>query len=420
MSLEIGIATDHADLFAKLRAFLVAGENASQTLTFSGNGADGETVTIGTKTYTLQSSLTDSDGNVQLGANAEETIDNLVAAINLDDGAGTRYAASMTLHPTALAVKSSSSTLVARAKTPGTGGNALATTDTVANATWGDSTMTGGGLGAWTELDYNSTDNTAIYQAPGLSGTEEIHMGFGYVADPGTDAYALTGWMFRSYNPLLAHQSQPGHSGLGYHPVWNTSIPYWFIANGQRVIIVTKISTVYTASYLGKILPYGVPGEWPQCYYLGMPTSSNSRWSSISENFRNFWDPGNTTGSRMLNPDGNWYNVNNFYDSSGSEVSSDGTNYIWPYQAQFGTAASARTRWREIRDNVDGSRTLVPCILCGENPSTDIWGELDGTFACSGFNAASEDIIVQGGEKHLLVQNIFRTTRYYYAAIKMV
>jgi|ADGO01.1.fsa_nt_gi hypothetical protein len=263
MSLEIGTATDHADLFAKLRAFLVAGENASQTLTFAGNGADGETVTIGAKTYTLQSSLTDSDGNVQLGANAEETIDNLVAAINLDDGAGTRYAASMTLHPTARAVKSSSSTLVARAKTPGTGGNALVTTDTVANASWGDSTMTGGGLGAWTELDYNSTDNTAIYQAPGLSGTEEIHIGFGYVADPGTDAYALTGWMFRSYNALLAHQSQPGHSGLGYHPVWNTSIPYWFIANGQRVIIVTKISTVYTASYLGKILPYGSRANGP-------------------------------------------------------------------------------------------------------------------------------------------------------------
>lgn len=420
MSLEIGTATDHADLFAKLRAFLVAGENASQTLTFAGNGADAETVTIGAKTYTLQSSLTDSDGNVQLGANAEETIDNLVAAINLDDGAGTKYATSMTVHPTARAVKGSATTLVARAKTPGSGGNALATTETLSNGSWGAATMAGGGASAWTELDYNGIDNTAIYEAPGLSGTEEIHVGFGYVENPGTDAYALTGWMFRSYNALLAHQSQPGHSGLGYHPVWNTSIPYWFIANGQRVIIVTKISTVYTASYLGKILPYGVPGEWPQCYYLGMPTSSNSRWSSISENFRNFWDPGNTGGSRMLNPDGNWYNVNNFQDLGGGEINSDGTNYIWPYQAQFGTVESARTRWREIRDNVDGSRTLVPCILCGENPSTDIWGELDGTFACSGFNAASEDLIVQGGEKHLLVQNIFRTTHYYYAAIKMV
>lgn len=419
MALEIGTATDHTDLFQKLRTFLKAGGNSHAVLTFSGNAADSETVTLDSKTYTFQDSLTDVDGNVLVGADAAESIANLVAAINLDDGAGTTYAASMTVHPTVRAVKLSATEMDARAKTPGTDGDSIASTTTLANASFDDTTMSEGGDGAWTELDYDAVNLTAIYEAPGLSGTEEINFGIGVVESTGTDAYALNGWMFRAYNDTLGHKSQPGHSGVGFHPVWNTTIPYWFIGNGQRVMIVTKISTVYTASYVGKVLPYGVPGEWPQAYVMLMPGSDNTRWSSLSENIRNFFDPGNNAGSRMLNPDGNWYNVTNFQESSG-EAAFDGSNYIWPYHAAMGqNAASARTRWREIRDNVDGSRTLVPLILMGENPSADIWGELDGAFACSGFNAATEDIVMKDGEKHLLVQNIHRTSRYYYAAVRL-
>jgi hypothetical protein len=420
MAFQSGIATDHADLYAKLRAFLVAGSNSAQTLTLTGNAADTETVTIDSKTYTFQDVLTDSDSNVLIGVDASATLDNLRAAINLDPaGAGTLYAASTTLHPTARAVRGAGNTLVARAKTPGSGGDAIATTETLSNGSWGDTTMAGGGAGAWTELDYNGTDS-ALFQAPGLSGTEEIYFGFGVHADPGVDTYGLRGWMFRSHNPSLAHEVQPGHSGAGYHPVWNQPTPYWFIANAQRVIVVTKVSTVYTASYLGKLFPYGTPSEWPQPYYMSMPYNGTVRWSSVSENVRNFWDPGNHAASRMLNPSGVWWNVGNFYDDGGAEASVNGGNYIWPYQARIGTETSAVNRYRELRDNVDDNTyTLWPLVLNGENPNLDMWGELDGAYACPGFDAASEDIIVESNEDHLLVQNIFRTARYYYAAIKL-
>lgn len=423
MAFEIGTASSHTDLYAKLRAFLVAGGNAAQTLTMSGNAGDTETVTIGSKTYTFQTSLTNTDGNVLIGVDADASLNNLRAAMNLDPaGSGSLYAASTTAHPSARAVRGSVTTLVARALAPGSGGNSLATTETLANGSFGDTTMNDGGTGPWVELDYDGVGNTAIYQAPGLTGSEEIGIGFGYEANVGTDAYALTGWMYRSYNSGLGNQSQPGHSGLGYHPVWNQPMPYWFIANGQRVIIITKVSTVYTASYLGKVLMYGTPGEWPQSYYLGMPTAANTRWSSTNEAFRNFYDPGAHNGSRMLHPSGVWYNVGNFTQGSSVEVGVDGTNYIWPYAARFGADPSAAdARYRELRDNVDDSTyTLWPLVLCGENPAPDIWGELDGAYACPGFDAGSEDIIVQDNEDHLLVQNVFRTTRYYYAAIKIL
>jgi hypothetical protein len=69
---------------------------ASVTGTFTGNPTNGEAVTIAGKTYTFQSTLTNSDGNVLIGTNAATSLDNLVAAIEVGRGAGTIYAAATT------------------------------------------------------------------------------------------------------------------------------------------------------------------------------------------------------------------------------------------------------------------------------------------------------------------------------------
>jgi hypothetical protein len=60
------------------------------------NFSNQDTVIIGTKKYKFQSSLTDVDGYVLLGATPPDSVANLVAAINLSSGAGTLYAASTT------------------------------------------------------------------------------------------------------------------------------------------------------------------------------------------------------------------------------------------------------------------------------------------------------------------------------------
>lgn len=65
-------------------------------LTATGNFTDGETVTTGTKTYIFQATLTNVDGNVRIGTTTSASLDNLIAAINLTDGAGLTYAATTT------------------------------------------------------------------------------------------------------------------------------------------------------------------------------------------------------------------------------------------------------------------------------------------------------------------------------------
>jgi hypothetical protein len=112
------------------------------TITAANNALNTETITIDGKVYTFQTVLTNVNGNVLIGVDKAATLANLSAAINLGAGAGTLYAASTTLHPTVSA--NGLSPLTVTAKTAGTAGNALATTDTVTNGSWGAATLTGG------------------------------------------------------------------------------------------------------------------------------------------------------------------------------------------------------------------------------------------------------------------------------------
>lgn len=109
------------------------------------NSIDAETVTIGSKVYTFEDLLSDVDGNVHIGADAQETLGNLIAGINLDAGAGTKYATSMTGHPDVTAVAGSAvNTMVITADVAGIEGNTIDTTETLTEGSWGAATLTDG------------------------------------------------------------------------------------------------------------------------------------------------------------------------------------------------------------------------------------------------------------------------------------
>lgn len=118
--------------------------SARGTLTASANPSNNDSVTLNGKIYTFQSTLTDVDGNVLIGAAASDTIENLVAAVNLSAGAGTAYAASTTIHPTMTAVVGQADTVVFIAKTAGVAGNALTTVASGTGLSFGAATLEGG------------------------------------------------------------------------------------------------------------------------------------------------------------------------------------------------------------------------------------------------------------------------------------
>lgn len=124
-----------------------AAVKATGTLTTSTNPSDTNTVTIGSRVYTLQSSLTNVDGHVKIGASETATLLNLSRAINGTGGvAGTDYALAQTANPDVESTGATAHTVAVRALVAGVAGNAFATTDTLTQGGdgFGAATLTGG------------------------------------------------------------------------------------------------------------------------------------------------------------------------------------------------------------------------------------------------------------------------------------
>lgn len=115
---------------------------ASGTITFTGQPADGETVTIGGTTYTFKTTLS-AAYQVKIGATANETADNLRRAINDAGVEGTNYGTGTDPHPTVTATVSTNVVTVT-AKVKGAAGNSIALSKTSANITLSGANLSGG------------------------------------------------------------------------------------------------------------------------------------------------------------------------------------------------------------------------------------------------------------------------------------
>lgn len=118
---------------------------ASGIFTLTDNPSDTETVTLGSITYEFVTTLS-SANDVLIGADLEETLDNLEAAINGGAGEGTTYGSGTTPNTAATAENGVPTVgqLTATAISPGTSGNSIASTETCADGSWGDTTLDGG------------------------------------------------------------------------------------------------------------------------------------------------------------------------------------------------------------------------------------------------------------------------------------
>lgn len=268
----------------------------------------------------------------------------------------------------------------------------------------------------WTENRYDGTNKRLEVTGPGLDDAQEINVNLNLYENVGADTFAIGVRMSPDWQAGLAYNAQTNQSVETFHPIWNASMTYWFIGSKARAIVITKVSTVFSAMYVGRFLPYGSAGEYGLPWYVGGTVqASSTRWSSTSESSRNFWDP---TTCYLMDPGGAWRLVRNFYENTGEQAEYSYIN-VWPYLGSITSNQSASARFRELRENVDGTYPLFPLILHGGNPNYEIYGELDGVYAIPAFSAGSEDTITIGGDTYLVVQNLHRTARYYYAAVKL-
>ena len=141
--------------------------------------AGGDTVTVGSQTYTFVTALssTPTANEVLVGATEAASLTNLANAVNGGSGAGASYGSPTVANPSASALATPTSiTFTALAR--GTTGNSVATSETGASNTFVSPDLGGGTAGSVNDLS-NITDataalatiNTAIQSVAALRGT---------------------------------------------------------------------------------------------------------------------------------------------------------------------------------------------------------------------------------------------------------
>jgi len=193
-------------------------------------------------------------------------------------------------------------------------------------------------------------------------------------------------------------------------PLYQNAIDYWFVANNRRFIVIAKVSTVFTSMYGGFILPYATPREYPYPIFIGATTGvQNFRFSKDNYSVGGFYDP--SIGAAYIRHfDGSWLNCGNYKDIAGNKTRSPGAAYIWPYRSGYHGG---------IINNIDGSYTLLPCVVLSRLNDGNVYGELDGVFACSGFANSAENTVTINSVTYVVIQTVNRTNIDDYVCIRL-
>lgn len=290
--------------------------------------------------------------------------------------------------------------------------------------------VTSGALGAqaWTAL--RNISGEKILQGPGLAGTDQIFVGMKAFSDVPTDYYDW--WLsgFTGYTSANSFETQPGahHTGIGAGqsgpilPLWNGTIPYWLQADGRKIILVAKVSTVYVHMYLGLLeFPYASPGQFPYPLFIGGSLAFNGginltspylRWSYTGTEIHAWWRGRSATSTardhagRLRLPDGSYMG---FGEDYGWAATSRG--YLHPFSSGF----------EDMRPNMDGSYPLFPLAFAGiaSDGSENAYGEIQQVCAMPGYANASESVVTVGSDSWIAFQNIFRTDKKGYAALHL-
>lgn len=189
-TVTIGIAGEGQKVYTFKTALTEA--KAVQTITTTGNFAEGEVVSIGDVSYTFKATP-DVPYSVDIGASAAISLDNLKQAINNGDtiggneGEGTNYGTGTNPHPLVEATTNGASTQVVQALSVGTQGNKIGVAVNGASATWGAANLAGGVDPVENEVLIGASADAAL---DNLKSAINASAGAGSTYSTGTDAHS--------------------------------------------------------------------------------------------------------------------------------------------------------------------------------------------------------------------------------------
>jgi hypothetical protein len=394
MSCLIGTATDVGDLVDKLNAFLNLGHALDPQYAGVGNGTISNLIgTASTINETITCTATDATHFTVVGSTSGALGTATV---------GTPFTCAVA-HFTIVA-----------------GGTAWVAADTISFV------MTL----PWTTLRGSAGQNY-IWSAPGNDGLANIIVGVLRFASAAGDYDNLQLMGAFGFDSGQDFWHQPSGNTEEYVALFRVgSMPFWFSANGRRVVIVVKVNTTYQSVYLGFINAYASPLQYPYPLAIGgsmswgpavfhnAPPVDDPRWrwsytgaemSAFPKAWSNNSAQDGNAQMRLRTPDGTWKGFD--YNS----LNSAGQGKIWPYCGYM----------NNLRANLDGSYFMMPIVLtyddgaAGTVNQRNTYGELDGVAGVTGYNQVSENTNTVGRIQWLMVQDTFRTTTTDYFAVKL-
>lgn len=250
----------------------------------------------------------------------------------------------------------------------------------------------------WTTIKYdNSSINHELYlKGVGLSGSEEIFVGFRTYEDSSADYYNILCATFSGYNEGIPFKSQAGYIGSAVY-AHNNAITYFLTINAQRIALCMKVGTpVYSHAYVGKIFPYAKPSEYPMALLTASHEVNDAAVRfSAGKGFAYYgqfsgYNFTGLTGGRIRKPDGN-------------------AGYFWahPFSGVTSAPGNCTAGGNQTLVPIDGVYQIEPVVI-GDAPTgtsyipnnlnpANIYGELDGIYFISGFDNASENVVQMGG-----------------------
>lgn len=330
-----------------------------------------------------------------------------------------------------------------------------------------DAVQSGSAIG-WSELLLLQADGTVanhfgsevIFKAPGNAGADTVYTGIRAEYDAAAGWYNLFLNGYTGFDPSITSWFlHPGAlPGFGMTmvkptpmvPVWDAAMPFWFVATGRAFRFGVKVSTSYEGGYLGFILPYATPGQYPYPLAVGgslVPNqsvrSADWRYSSVSFRHGVFPGPGFNSSSHesddrwaslyLRSPSGDWLWFANRPAANSSDPESingptfttsvpypptanqGGWRNVWPHcmNGQWTTGK------RPYRECLGGGYIIQPCVLIQRGGVAAVFGELEGVFAISGYQNAAENTTVVNGKTHTIFQNAYRNSVHEYWTLSL-
>lgn len=225
-----------------------------------------------------------------------------------------------------------------------------------------------------------------IMKGPGLSGTEQIFIGFQCYQSVDSDYYNISFSPFTGYLDGNTFSTQPGVN-IKAVCAHNQRIDYWLNCDGQGIGFMFKVGTpVYEPGGVGKMFPYAPPSQYPYPMVVH-GTLSGQPATRFSDQIHTSSLYGNGAMSLRTNA-GNWLNV-------------------------YTTIPEALVSRMRDTNGVYHPTPIEVCDAPFDGPTVDsnIWGKLDKFVWITGFNNITENTFTnEAGKTYVIFQNVFRNS----------